>query len=67
MEVIQVDKMVEPQRERITIFKVARVSGIGYNQQCSDQQTHAKLVKAQIVAHTSGYCKHVKRCSVSNS
>ena len=43
---------------------------MGYNLQCLDHQTHAKLVKAQTAAGTrlsSGYCKHVKRYSVSNS
>ena len=55
---------------KIAVFKAAQVVGIGYNLQCSDHHTHAKLVKAQTAAAThlsSGYCKHVKRCSVSNS
>ena len=55
---------------RIEIFKAAQVDGIGYNLQCSNHQTHAKLMKAQTAAGTrlsSGYCKHVNHCSVSNS
>ena len=61
--------MVEP-NAYATVFKAAQVVGIGYNLQCSDHHTHAKLVKAQTAAATrlsSGYCKHVNRCSVSNS
>ena len=54
----------ETQRVHIAVFKEAQVVGIGYNLQCSDHQTHAKLVKAQTTEGTrlsSGYCKHVNR------
>src|SRR3954464_5307894 len=53
-------------------FKAAQVLGIllACNLQCSDYQIDANPMNSQIAAVTrlfSGYCKHVKRCSVSNS